>query len=100
VEQRLKMWKVTNIVETCFACPSQWEGKTEDGHTIYIRYRWGHLSVRVSYSTSEDISDAVMGKEIISLSYGDGMSGVMSYEELKYLCRDVLELPDEVNYED
>lgn len=37
------MIKVTKLIRTCSACPSQWEGETEDGRYLYIRYRWGRL---------------------------------------------------------
>lgn len=28
-------------------CPTIISGKTQDGGTVYVRYRWGHLTVRV-----------------------------------------------------
>jgi hypothetical protein len=37
--QRLKTLRVT-----CSACPTQWEGTTEDGKHFYARYRWGRLT--------------------------------------------------------
>jgi hypothetical protein len=40
------MVKVSEIRKTCLACPAQWEGETESGK-IYIKLRWGHLSVRL-----------------------------------------------------
>ena len=39
--------KVAHIRNTCPACPSQWEGATDDGQYVYIRYRWGWLRVEV-----------------------------------------------------
>lgn len=38
---------VYDVKQTCGACPSSWEGRTEDGREVYARYRWGYLSVRV-----------------------------------------------------
>jgi hypothetical protein len=32
---------ITEIIQTCGACPAQWEGKTADGRYVYIRYRHG-----------------------------------------------------------
>lgn len=29
-------------------CPSQWDGETSDGKEVYIRYRWGNLTVTVA----------------------------------------------------
>ena len=31
--------------------PTQWEGETEDGTEVYIRYRWGKLEMRVGEET-------------------------------------------------
>lgn len=27
------------------ACPSSWKGRDQDGRGVYVRYRWGRLSV-------------------------------------------------------
>jgi hypothetical protein len=35
---------LVSLSRTCCACPSQWEGETDDGREIYIRYRHGSLS--------------------------------------------------------
>lgn len=40
-EERLGL---RELWQTCSACPSQWEGITEDGRSIYVRYRWGTLT--------------------------------------------------------
>jgi hypothetical protein len=37
---------------TCIACPSQWEGISNDGRTVLIHYRGGFLSV--SYMTPSE----------------------------------------------
>jgi hypothetical protein len=36
--------RVTQLRMTCGGCPSQWEGVTDDGQSVYIRYRHGVLS--------------------------------------------------------
>lgn len=36
---------IEHLTQTCGACPSQWEGELEDGRMLYIRYRWGYLSI-------------------------------------------------------
>lgn len=57
---------VTELRRTCFACPSQWEGATEDGEHVYIRYRWGFLSATIG-------KDDVYGDR-----HGDSLDGNMS----------------------
>ena len=62
--------RIKNLTQTCGACPSQWEGKMENGAYIYIRYRYGWLSV--------DIDDVhVFGQEV-----GDSLGGVMDTEQM------------------
>jgi len=37
--------KVVSIEQTCGACPSQWEGRLDDGRGLYVRYRYGKLKI-------------------------------------------------------
>jgi len=46
--------KVVEVWKTCDAFPAQWEGKTKDGKDVYVRYRWGNLTVQVANVTGED----------------------------------------------
>lgn len=55
---------IEELIQTCGACPSQWEASLKDGRMLYIRYRWGCLSVRISLNPTEDAFDAVRGVEI------------------------------------
>jgi len=57
------------LVQTCYACPSQWEGKDTLGDSYYFRLRHGNFRVEKN------------GEEIYSnkLSY----DGCMSTTELK-----------------
>jgi len=49
--------------KTCNACPSQWEGRTYENDTVYIRYRFGTLRV--------DVND----KTVYSKELGSGLDG-------------------------
>lgn len=40
---------IIDIQQTCSACPSQWDFVTDDNRIGYVRYRWGGLSVRLSF---------------------------------------------------
>jgi hypothetical protein len=57
---------VTSLEQTCGACPSQWEGRTIDGDYLYIRYRFGTLTV--------NLNDARMYRG----NHGDPLDGSMS----------------------
>ena len=84
---------VTTIKQTCSACPSQWEGTLSDGKMIYVRYRWGYLSIRVSPGPTTDISDAVGGEEVFGTDHGEGMDGILTYEELTKISNHVIVWP-------
>jgi rRNA maturation protein Nop10 len=62
---------VKSLIMTCQYCPSQWEARTFDDKFVYIRYRWGTLSL--------EIDDEV----VKVINYGDGLDGVMDTEEMK-----------------
>lgn len=34
-------FKIVKAVQTCLACPSQWDAWTDDGKYVYMRYRHG-----------------------------------------------------------
>lgn len=76
------MIKVKNIKQTCYACPSQWEGKTDNGERVYVRYRWGNLSIDIN------------GNGFYSESIGDGLAGVLGYDELKEYTKHLIEWPE------
>jgi hypothetical protein len=76
--------KVTTLTKTCIACPAQWEGKTDDDRSVYVKYRWGGLKVNVS-EPGKDIWAAVDGKEVLCLGLTDEPDGWMENEELKPL---------------
>jgi hypothetical protein len=86
------MLKVVELQRTCIACPSQWEGRTDDGRAVYVRYRWGHLSVRVG----KDITAAVRNRdEVFNAVVGHSYDGLMTYDKLKDLTVGFVEWPEE-----
>lgn len=71
--------RIKNVSQTCWACPSQWEGSFTDGSALYIRYRWGYLSVEKD------------GEEIYGEQVGDGFDGYMELPEVLELTGMVLD---------
>jgi len=67
---------VKSIVETCSACPYQLEGFTEDDQEVYVRYRWGTLTIYVD------------GEVVFEWKSDNPWAGEMTLEELKALTRD------------
>ncbi|WUH94500.1 hypothetical protein OG900_33090 [Streptomyces sp. NBC_00433] len=57
---------IARAVQTCAACPSQWDAWTEDGDYLYLRYRWGVGTARygdilVAQFDTDDPWGGVMG---------------------------------------
>ena len=77
------MIKVVELKRTCWACPSQWEGKTDAGNDVYIRYRWGYLRVDLD-------GQEIFGKQIDE----SGWDGIMDYDKLKEIVKEEMELPE------
>lgn len=67
---------------TCYACPSQWEGKLNDGRLVYVRYRYGGLSIRVANIASDDIADAVRGNELFYEEIGADLDGTLHAKDM------------------
>lgn len=89
--------KIKNLKMTCGACPSQWEGELVDGRQLYIRYRWGYLSVRVSDGPTDN---AVGGEEIFGQEVGDDLDGCMTTEEMQKHTKGVIDwVRTSVSYE-
>jgi hypothetical protein len=71
---------VTEVRQTCGSCPSQWEGRTDDGRHVYVRYRWGWLQVGLGATLDDAVSD-----ETIGFQHGDEYDGSLTYDELQGL---------------
>lgn len=65
------------LTQTCIACPSQWDGETDDGRPVYIRYRhgYGHLEVA--------------GSPVLEWCGKDESGGVISEQDLRELFPEV-----------
>lgn len=77
------MIEINKLKQTCGGCPSQWEFYTFDNRPVYVRYRWGFLSVRVSKQNGT-ITDAVVGGvPVIGKEIGNAFDGVIGWEQVK-----------------
>ena len=87
MEMTRKKIKVNSIKQTCGACPSQWEGETDDKKYVYVRYRWGVLRVDVD------------SKTIYGEVHGDSLDGYLAYDELIAFTGHLFDWPEysEVN---
>lgn len=70
---------ITKLEMTCEACPSQWEGVTEDGRYVYIRFRWGYFSAGIGATFDEALGNEKLFGDQIS----DGLDGTLSTEDMR-----------------
>lgn len=85
-------YKLTRIVCTCSACPTQYEGRFEDGDDLYIRYRYGELTV---YKTPHGREHYSEGHLLLEVEHGADLDGTLEDAELIQHCKDLLTFPDE-----
>lgn len=79
----------------CFACPTIYTGKTNDGCTIYARYRWGRLSVRIDPCDNPP-HDGAEGRWIFERQLGDEHHGYLDYADLREHTTGLVRWPNEL----
>ncbi len=93
----LKKIIVTICHYGCCMCPTIILGKTTDGWTVYARYRWGHLSVRVDPRDPTPHGGAdgawIMEKQLDP----EGLDGCLDYDELREITADIIEWPSGIS---
>lgn len=72
---------------TCEAYPSQWEGRLDDFHTFYARYRHGYFYLSVSQEYAGNSGDHTRSSILLEFEHDGESDGVMSTEEMKELTK-------------
>lgn len=65
------MINITKLEQTCTACPTQFHGKTDKDEDVYIRFRFGRLSMEIGHYM------------VFSETISDGLAGVIDIETIK-----------------
>lgn len=78
------------------ACPSQWEGFTDDGRQLYIRLRHGRFKVHMSKAAETDIDKTIeFGDAILEINKADDSriedKDFMENHELIEITQDVFD---------
>jgi hypothetical protein len=84
---------VEQLVQTCGACPSQWEGRTRDGARIYVRYRYGTLAIGIGATLDAAIDQAISDAPALRLRISDAPDGFLEYDELRQVTRGTVTWP-------
>jgi hypothetical protein len=74
--------KIVSLCQTCKSHPAQWSAQVEDGRWLYIRYRWGILSM--SWATP-DADDPTALDRIVSLWHGGDYDGEIEEAKMRGL---------------
>lgn len=85
---------VKTVTQTCFAAPNCYSGKTAEDCTIFTRYRFGHLSVRLLPAGIDDGLQGASGASIFEADYGESFDGILDYSELRTLTKEIVQWPD------
>lgn len=88
--------QLARVVETCSACPTQWDAWTVDGQYLYLRYRFGVGTVdaydKPDWETWADSPDGKIAR------FGTpSMAGMISLED--FLAATGLELAPDAEVE-
>jgi hypothetical protein len=84
-----KIIRVVSIEQTCSACPTQWEGLTSDGRVVYVRYRWGWLSIGVGGTLEEAVGE----RRYYGARLGGQWDGELEFDQLVEATQGVFEWP-------
>lgn len=71
------MITLVRAIQTCSACPSQWDAWDAAGNYYYLRYRWGHGTI-TQYPDADSLD---LRAPDVQFSYGDSLDGVISLED-------------------
>lgn len=84
---------LTKVVQTCSACPSQWDAWTTTGQYLYLRYRFSRGTVDAYDNPDSDTWTKVPDGSVARFEQGDALDGEISLED--FLAAAGLELaPD------
>lgn len=87
--------KKARLRQTCSGSPSQWEGWTDKLEPVYIRYRWGHLTVTIG-EVGQEIKEMYGENNFLSEDIDSKFDGVLSFEELKKQLEGKLDIEEEI----
>ena len=91
-------YKIAKLIQTCAACPSQWEGHLDDGRMVYIRYRHGTLRANISTIVTDDVSKALdeTSNTVFSEVIGGCFDGDICLESMKIYLKNVFDFEDTI----
>jgi hypothetical protein len=89
------MITLVRAVQTCYACPSQWDAWDAEGQYYYLRYRHGH-----GYIRKEEADSMFRGAVVGEFSHGHPLDGYITLEEFCALAGVALNLGQRMDMAD
>lgn len=77
-------------------CPTLIAGTTTEGETVYARYRWGRLTVRLDPHHPAPHGGAAGVWIMVKQLDPEGLAGCISYEEIREITDEIIAWPDEI----
>lgn len=72
---------LVRAVQTCAACPSQWDAWDADGQYYYLRYRYGHGTVETAPSPKAYEDPAYDADLVAEFQHGHPLEGEIGLDE-------------------
>lgn len=83
---------IVRAVQTCFACPSQWDAWTDTGQYLYLRYRYGHGTVDAYDGPDVGTWNGAPLGSVADFRHGHHLDGVIELDQFYQLAGLRLEL--------
>ena len=83
-------YKIIKLICTTGACPTQWDGRTDDDRPVYIRYRGGRFQAYVG-NPGEDDMKVFDHRPILVRQLTNDLDGVMGFKTMVELTKDIFE---------
>lgn len=77
---------LSRVVQTCHACPSQWNAWDADGRFYYLRFRCGHGSVETAAGPRDYVDPETPNTLVAEFTHGDRWSGELTLDEFLALA--------------
>lgn len=91
---------IVRAIQTCFACPSQWDAWTGTGQYLYLRYRSGHGTVDTFADSDPDTWGRVPSGWTARFEHGGRWDSEIELDEFCRLAGLRLELSDPRSVDD
>ena len=84
--------RVRKLVHVSDLHPAQWQGRTESGDYIFVRYRYGKLWIGIAPDYHRTPPTTVL-----ETGYGDLSDGYLSFRSLRKATRGVVDWPKRIS---